>query len=84
MELDANTATSGVGGALAVDTATDLFNISNSVFGGNAAFTNGGGVSLHAFAPNATTTISKTSFEVPHCTLRAGITKRCGVWCCSA
>jgi hypothetical protein len=78
VELDANTATAGVGGALAVDTATDLFNISNSVFGGNAAFTNGGGVSLVAFAPNATTTISKTSFEVPCYTQCIGIAVCCG------
>jgi hypothetical protein len=65
VELDTNTATSGAGGALAVDVATDLFNISGSIFGGNAAFTDGGAVSLHAFSPNATTTISKGDFEVP-------------------
>ena len=65
--MDGNTATTGPGGALAVEGASDAFNISRGTFIGNSAKTDGGAVSLNAFAPNATTTIVRTAFQVRPC-----------------
>lgn len=64
VELDANNATTGSGGAIAVDGATDRFNMTGCIFNANAAATAGGAVALSGFAANATTTITKADFEV--------------------
>ena len=54
----------GIGGALYVEAASDVFNVSSCRFQRNSAQVGGGAVMLTEFAAKATTNVDDSLFEV--------------------